>query len=146
MSSGLINLADVVRWVSTRFEVANNAPVLTVRLDAKRRMVQMNTCWPEDWPTNTPFVYIVEGRDKDSFDPLPFFDLLFLDSPCQSLEHLLKMCDSTSVKKLTIHRLAPRGHMDVARELILDDIWKHLTPKEASNEVSARGRNIARRR
>jgi hypothetical protein len=140
MAQDCITLTDIVGWISKKFESTPDAPLLNVRLDAKRRMVQFNTSWPEEWPMHTKFAYVVEGRNPQTFEPEPFFDILFLNEACRSMEALLKLCESRDAPRMTIHRLNLAFFINGIKETVTEDLWKHLTPPEAANEVTARGR------
>lgn len=140
MAQDCITLTDIVGWVSKKFESTPDAPLLNIRLDAKRRMVQLNTSWPEEWPMHTKFAYIVEGRNPETFEPEPFFDIVLLNEACRSLEQLLALCEQDHVHE-TIRRVNHVFFLNGIKEKLVEDLWKHLTPPEAANEVTARGRS-----
>jgi hypothetical protein len=97
-------------------------------------MLQLSRAPLNSWDKNTPHVYVVEGRDTDSFMPLPYFDILTLDNPVESLEKLLRLTEVLSNSRMTIRRVNQESMVDGIQERVVEKIWEHLmvtTPQPA---------------
>lgn len=126
MTTGAISLSDIASWVSKKFESDKSAPMLTTRIDSRRRMIQFNTAFPEPYPTHTPYTYVIEGRDPATFMPIPLFDFLFLDGPAPTFEKLMQMNEMDLIDRMTINRIVRESMVDVVEAKVVERVWAHL--------------------
>lgn len=126
MTTELIDLHDVAAWVMRTVVKKRQNQTLTTQIDAQRRIMKLCVGTPSSDNAPHPHVYVVEGRDLVRNEPLPYFDILYVDQAIGSYERLMMSTADNRLKHTTIHRLMSIAKVDSLQMTLSEDIYNHL--------------------